>query len=47
MLQLQLQDLQDFPPVHDWSQLPADLLIRIFVDLDVLNLFSVRAICKS
>nr|XP_034598260.1 uncharacterized protein LOC117859167 [Setaria viridis] len=44
MLQLQLQDLQDFPPVHDWSQLPADLLIRIFVDLDVLNQFSVRAI---
>nr|TKW12177.1 hypothetical protein SEVIR_5G020100v2 [Setaria viridis] len=40
MLQLQLQDLQDFPPVHDWSQLPADLLIRIFVDLDVLNQFS-------
>ncbi|CAO2192580.1 unnamed protein product [Urochloa humidicola] len=37
------KELLDF----DWSQPPADLLIRIFLDLDVLDLFSVRAICKS
>ncbi|CAL4956812.1 unnamed protein product [Urochloa decumbens] len=41
------QDLPDLAPVYDWSELPADLLIRIFVDLDVLDLFSVRAVCKS
>ncbi|CAO2184757.1 unnamed protein product [Urochloa humidicola] len=37
------KELLDF----DWSQPPADLLIRIFLDLDVLDLFSVRAVCKS
>ncbi|CAO2180109.1 unnamed protein product [Urochloa humidicola] len=41
------KELPDLVPAYDWSQLPADLLIHIFAGLDVLDLFSVPAVCKS
>ncbi|TVU21156.1 hypothetical protein EJB05_30780, partial [Eragrostis curvula] len=41
------QQLPDSSPGYHWSDLPADMLIRVFLDLDILDLFSVRAVCQS
>ncbi|KAL6626268.1 hypothetical protein ACP70R_029994 [Stipagrostis hirtigluma subsp. patula] len=44
---MQEQVPADSSPHRDWSELPADLLVSVFVAMDVLDLFSVRAVCRS